>query len=66
MNIGAIHVEEDELELYCLGRATSMELAPIERHLLSCPECLSRAQAVLEYIDTLRAALRRLEDEAGK
>lgn len=56
------HLDESALELYCLGRATSLQLAPIERHLIECPLCLSRAQASLEYIDTLRAALRRLED----
>ncbi len=65
MKTGAIHIEDDELELYCLGRATSSELAPIERHLLNCPVCLNRAQAALEYIDTLRAALLRLESEMG-
>ena len=65
MNPGVEHVADDDIEMYCLGRATSKELAPIERHLLSCPYCLSRAQWELEYIDSLRAALRRLEETSA-
>jgi predicted anti-sigma-YlaC factor YlaD len=61
MILATVHIAEDELELYCLGRATSLELAPIEEHLLECPLCVSRAQAALEYLDTLRSALRRSE-----
>lgn len=56
------HIDENDLELYCLGRATSIQLAPIERHLLECPRCVARAHAALEYLDTLRSALRRLEE----
>lgn len=56
------HIDENDLELYCLGRATSAQLAPIERHLLECPQCVARAHAALEYLDTLRSALRRLEE----
>lgn len=57
------HVSEEDLELYCLGRATNEQLAPIEEHLLECPECLGRAEELLATIDTLRAALWRLEWE---
>lgn len=55
------HLPEEDLELYCLGRATNGQLAPIEEHLLECPECVARAEAMLEVIDSLRAALWRLE-----
>jgi hypothetical protein len=65
MNPGVQHVADDEIEMYCLGRTTSQELAPIERHLLSCSYCLNRAQAELEYIDSLRAALRKLEETSA-
>jgi anti-sigma factor RsiW len=54
------HIPEEELELYCLGRATNEQLAPIEEHLLVCPECVRRVEAMLETLDTLREALRRL------
>lgn len=60
------HVPEEDLELYCLGRATNEQLAPIEEHLLECPECLARAEAMLQVIDTLRAALERLEREKDR
>ena len=65
MILATVHIAADELELYCLGRATSLELAPIEEHLLECPLCVSRAQAALEYLDTLRSALKRIEESDG-
>ncbi len=57
------HISDDELELYCLGRATNAQLAPIEEHILACPACLRRAQQMLATIDSLREALRRMEEE---
>lgn len=57
------HIPDEQLELYCLGRATNEQLAPIEEHLLECPDCVARVEAMLETIDTLRAALWRLEQE---
>lgn len=57
------HISQEDLELYCLGRATNAQLAPIEEHLLVCPQCVERAQAMLRYIDTLRAALRKIEED---
>jgi anti-sigma factor RsiW len=60
------HISDEDLELYCLGRATNEQLAPIEEHLLECPECVERAEALLEAIDTLRAALWRLERERSR
>lgn len=59
------HIPEEELELYCLGRATNEQLAPLEQHLLACPECLERVQRMLAAIDSLREALRRMEEERG-
>ncbi|MEJ5367235.1 MAG: hypothetical protein WHT08_02880 [Bryobacteraceae bacterium] len=57
------HISDEDLELYCLGRATNRQLAPIEQHLLACPDCLRRVEAMLADIDTLREALRRLEED---
>ncbi|MGB9610815.1 MAG: anti-sigma factor family protein [Bryobacteraceae bacterium] len=57
------HLTDADLELYCLGRATNEELAPIEEHLLACPDCVARVEQMLAGIDTLRAALWRLEQE---
>jgi anti-sigma factor RsiW len=59
------HMSDEELELYCLGRATNRQLAPIEEHLLGCPECLKRVEQMLATIDSLREALRRMEEEPG-
>lgn len=56
------HIPDEELELYCLGRATNEQLAPLEEHLLGCPACLERVQRMLAEIDTLREALRRIEE----
>jgi anti-sigma factor RsiW len=57
------HLTDEDLELYCLGRATNEELAPLEEHLLVCPDCIARVEQMLAGIDTLRAALWRLEQE---
>lgn len=57
------HIPDEDLELYCLGRAVNEQLAPIEEHLLECPECLRRVEQMLATIDTLREALRRMEEE---
>ena len=49
------HISDHDLERYCLGMIVhETELAPLEEHLLACPSCASRAQAVQEYIDALR------------
>lgn len=58
------HIPDEDLELYCLGRATNEQLAPIEEHLLACPACLEKVQRMLAAIDSLREALRRIEEEA--
>lgn len=60
------HIPDEDLELYCLGRATNAQLAPLEEHLLGCPACLERAQRMLAEIDTLREALRRIGEEQGR
>lgn len=57
------HISDEDLELYCLGRATNEQLAPLEEHLLACPACLERVQRMLREIDTLREALRRSEED---
>ena len=33
------------------------ELAPLEEHLMACPECVERAEQTAVYVDTLRAAI---------
>ena len=51
------HISDHDLERYHLGMVVhEAELAPLEEHLLSCPECAARAEEVAEYVDTLRTA----------
>jgi hypothetical protein len=53
------HISDDSLERYCLGRIKDeAELAPLEAHLLACPECVERAEQEQELVDWIRAALR--------
>jgi hypothetical protein len=52
------HVSDDVLESYHLGTVIGeAELAPIEEHLLICPQCVRRAEEWGEYIDSMRAAM---------
>jgi hypothetical protein len=52
------HISDHTLERYHLGMATrERELARIEEHYLSCPECAERAEAAADYVDMLRAAI---------
>ena len=38
------------------------ELASLEEHLVACPACGERAASTLEYVDTIRAALKRIQE----
>ena len=33
------------------------QLAPIEEHLLACPNCVERAEDSADYVDAVRAAI---------
>ena len=55
---GMEHISDHNLERYHLGMvADEPELAPLEEHLLACPQCAIRAEEVSEYVDTLCAAI---------
>jgi hypothetical protein len=52
------HISDQDLERYHLGMVVDeAELAPLEEHLLACPECVERAEQTAVYVDTLRAAI---------
>ena len=54
----ADHLSDHELERYHLGMVNDEdELAPLEEHLLACPECAERAEENAIYVDTMRAAI---------
>jgi hypothetical protein len=53
-----IHISDNDLERYYLGMVTvEVELAPLEEHVLACPSCAGRAEAVQDYVDAMRVAL---------
>jgi len=33
------------------------ELAPLEEHILACPQCASRAEETQDYVDAIRAGI---------
>jgi hypothetical protein len=52
------HISDDDLERYYLGMIKDEgELAPLEEHLLICPECVDRADEAQDYVDAMRAAI---------
>ena len=53
------HITDDDLERYCLGMIKDeTELAPIEEHLLACPDCVQRAEEEQHTLDLMCAGLR--------
>jgi anti-sigma factor RsiW len=53
-----MHVSEDHLELYCLGRLSKKKHAVIEEHIYSCPECAAKATEAQETINAIRTTLK--------
>lgn len=52
------HISDHDLERYHLGMVSDeSELAPLEEHLLACPACVERAEAIGAYVDALRAGI---------
>lgn len=52
------HISDHDLERYHLGMIVDeAELAPLEEHILACPECAERAEQVADFVDTIRAAI---------
>ena len=52
------HLSDHDLERYHLGMVVDeAELAPLEEHLLACPDCAERAEESARYVDTMRAAI---------
>ena len=64
---GFVHASEDQLERYALGKVCSdEELAPLEEHLLVCPECQDRLQEVETFIARFRPVASRLRAEDAR
>lgn len=57
MNAGFdLHVPEDALEAYAMRKLPGRDVAPLEEHLLICPVCQTRLDAVDEYVRVAKAA----------
>jgi hypothetical protein len=57
------HVEEERLERYSMGTLPEIEIEPLEEHLLICEECQHKLEELDKYVATMRAALRRVNNE---
>ena len=44
------HAHDDELQLYILGRLSTVDVDVLERHLLQCPECQKRLDASARFV----------------
>lgn len=52
------HIADENLERYYLGMVKDeAELAPLEEHLLACPQCVERAEEAADYVDAMRAGI---------
>jgi hypothetical protein len=63
-----LHLEEDVLELYALGRITDdSHLADVEEHLLVCPTCQAKLDDLDKFIRAFRdagGAIEAMQDES--
>jgi hypothetical protein len=50
------HVTDDLLVRYAMQSLPGSDVIPLEEHLLTCPECLERLQAELEFVTAMRDA----------
>jgi hypothetical protein len=51
-----LHVTEDVLEAYAMGKLSGQDLPPVEEHLLICLVCQTRLGEVDEYVRVAKAA----------
>ena len=57
---GVAHPSDDLLERYAMGVVRDeAELAPLEEHLLACPECVARAEREDDYVQSIKSSLRQ-------
>ena len=57
-----LHILDDDLEVYSLGRLAAAATAPAEEHLMGCADCRDRLERWDEYIRAMRAACRTFCD----
>ena len=52
-----LHLSEQAMENYAMGKVSNADCTPIEEHLLVCPICQLRLESLDEYIRIIKAAL---------
>ena len=50
------HIGEDDLECHHMRTLPEAEVAPLEEHLLTCPECRDRLDKTGRYVAAIQAA----------
>jgi len=51
------HISEADMERYCLGLTSAVELEQLEEHLLICSECWENEVSISAYVKMIRSAL---------
>lgn len=59
-----MHLGDDRLESYAMGRLGEDESAPVEEHLLTCQSCRDRLTEYDAYTRAMREACRQITPRA--
>jgi anti-sigma factor RsiW len=57
------HLSEDLLESYLFRRLPPAEVERLDKHLVVCPNCRDRLEAVKTYVDAMRAAAAKIRPD---
>jgi hypothetical protein len=60
------HVTDDSLERFAMQTLVDSESAPLEEHLLICPECRDRLKAEIDFVTALHDAARKIREQEPK
>lgn len=63
LDIG-VHISEDQLEAYAMGKAGPKAAAQIEAHIMDCDECCYRMFREVAYVEVLTDALSELRSSS--
>lgn len=58
---------DEDLERYLMGRVRNKrDLTQVENHMIDCGACAHRADAIADYIHTMKEALRQVDGECSR
>ena len=60
------HLDDSQIEAYCLGKVSEPELTELEEHLLTCETCQQRVTEGDGYVQSMRTASSRFRAEEHK